>query len=395
MKKKWIAINLLLLVTTIMLGRHLRHAVDDYKQKNNVDEIRLLRDDRPATAAERSLPPQAQPRIYNPTDFSVVMEKMVFSENRRSDQENAAEAAQLQKPEAPPLAQKPILVGTIISDKEKLAFIADPASAQRSAQPSGQDSIQGIAQAIRQGDIQGIVQAVQQGDIQEIAQAMRQGGMQDIAQAMGGPAGAMPMIAQALGGRDGMQQLAQAIGGRDGMQQLAQAFMGGGMQQAMQSARGGGQVFTGSQRSSRQTVQRSGLRVQVKRINDVYQGYTITQINTDNIVLESGSRKEIIPLYEGSKQPRPGKTAIKATQVVTLGQAAGTTTASAAQGAGYQQRPGGQPNAQQTPAARAASTQGTGTMPQRGATPQAQPGPPGPAGQNMMRTPFGDVAMPN
>ena len=40
-----------------------------------------------------------------------------------------------------------------------------------------------------------------------------------------------------------------------------------------------------------------GRRAEIKRVGDVYQGYAITDIAPDHIVLESGSQKEIIPLH--------------------------------------------------------------------------------------------------
>lgn len=60
-------------------------------------------------------------------------------------------------------------------------------------------------------------------------------------------------------------------------------------------------------------------RAQIKRIGDVYQGYTITEITPERIVLESGTRKEIIPLHEGSKRGPQGKTPILSTRVVPIG----------------------------------------------------------------------------
>ena len=60
-------------------------------------------------------------------------------------------------------------------------------------------------------------------------------------------------------------------------------------------------------------------RSQTKRIGDVYRGYTITDIAPNRIVLESGARKEIIPLHEGSKRQQAGKTPILSTRVVSIG----------------------------------------------------------------------------
>lgn len=60
-------------------------------------------------------------------------------------------------------------------------------------------------------------------------------------------------------------------------------------------------------------------KAEIKRIGDVFQGHTITDIAPDHIVLESGSRKEIIPLHEGSKQNSNGRTPILSTRVVSFG----------------------------------------------------------------------------
>ncbi len=65
--------------------------------------------------------------------------------------------------------------------------------------------------------------------------------------------------------------------------------------------------------------QNRSRRAQIKRVGDVYQGFTITEITPDSIVLESGIRKEVIPLHEGSKGVQAGKTPILSTRVVSLG----------------------------------------------------------------------------
>ncbi len=68
----------------------------------------------------------------------------------------------------------------------------------------------------------------------------------------------------------------------------------------------------------RNSSQGRGGRAEIKRIGDVCQGYTITDIAPDHIVLESGSQKEIIPLHEGSKQNSGGRTPILSTRVVSF-----------------------------------------------------------------------------
>jgi hypothetical protein len=413
MAKKWIALNLLLLVITVLFGRHVYSSIYDFEYKTNQDSAKLMRDDKPAKAPDKVLPTPDPPKTYNFGEFSTIVEKTVFSANRNNLEENTPDAEKTLKPEIPPLAQKPILVGTILSDNRRVALIMDPATAQRGnqgvAQAVRQGDIQGIAQAIRQGDIQGIVQAFTQGDMPGIAQAFNQGGgMPGLMQALG--PGDMQGLAQAFTQGGGMQGLMQAINPGD-MQGLAQAFsqgggmqglrQGGGMQGLAQAlSQGGGlqglaQTFR--QRDNPVVAQSTSRRVQTKRVGDTYQGYTITYIDAEEIVLESGSRKEIIPLHEGSKQPAIGKTAIQPTRVVSIGNSTGTTAAtSPARGTGS--RPTGtQPNAQPTQGRSGANQGNASTQP--GATPQQQrpfnPMGTTPTGQNPIRTPFGDIILAN
>jgi hypothetical protein len=69
----------------------------------------------------------------------------------------------------------------------------------------------------------------------------------------------------------------------------------------------------------RESSQGRSSRAEIKRIGDVYQGYAITEIAPDHIVLESGSQKEIIPLHEGSKNVAGGRTPILSTRIVSFG----------------------------------------------------------------------------
>lgn len=155
-------------------------------------------------------------------------------------------------------------------------------------------------------------------------------------------------------------------------------------------------------------------RAQVRRIGDVYQGYTITEILKDRIVLQSGNRKEVIPLHEGTKRAAPGKTAIVATRVVPIGASSGSSGVTVARGSapppartvvsstttvtGQPQPAGVQPAAapartgQQTPAGRG-TTAGRSTS----TAPSAQPSP-SPSGSEggtrTIRTPFGTFVRP-
>jgi hypothetical protein len=158
----------------------------------------------------------------------------------------------------------------------------------------------------------------------------------------------------------------------------------------------------------------AGRRTQTKRVGDVYQGYTIVDITPTQIVMQNGTRREIIPLFDLTKQKtQGGKTPIIASRVVRFGGggagAAGTTTPATSNVAVAGRAAGA------TPAAAVTTVIGGSTQPQPGQTaanPAAMaPGPQGarptPAGQpqpprtwneltddqgrRIIRTPFGDI----
>lgn len=153
-------------------------------------------------------------------------------------------------------------------------------------------------------------------------------------------------------------------------------------------------------------VRDAGRRAQIKRIGDVYQGYTIKEIAEDRIILESGTRKEIILLRDGAKRTQQGKTPILSTRVVAFGAGASSggtpvTTLSGAPIPGGAQRgaavsigsapPSPQPST--TPGSvQAAAPARTGQT----STQQSQPPPTNPAAAptRIIRTPFGDIVRP-
>jgi hypothetical protein len=147
-------------------------------------------------------------------------------------------------------------------------------------------------------------------------------------------------------------------------------------------------------------------RAQVRRVGDVYHGYTITEIAADHIVLESGTRKEIIPLHEGSKRAQGGKTPIMSTRVVSFGGSgiSGGTPVNIASGSPGSGRtvvsPVGSPattNVNQTVVNSTAAATQQRNVPAATptTTPQPQPTAPGvrtdAQGRRVVRTPFGDI----
>jgi len=153
---------------------------------------------------------------------------------------------------------------------------------------------------------------------------------------------------------------------------------------------------------------RPGRRSSLKQVGDIYQGFTITDITRDQMVLEFGSRREVIPLYDGSKHSgQTGKTPILATRVVNFGSAgpgtgvAATVVASAGAAA---------PRATAAPGGPTSTAIGGSTPARPGAQPPETrpaspvnrqiPGEAQPAtwnerideqGRRVIRTPFGDI----
>jgi len=145
-----------------------------------------------------------------------------------------------------------------------------------------------------------------------------------------------------------------------------------------------------------------------KRPGDVYQGYVITDITESQMVLESNGRREIIPLFNGSKHTaQAGKTPIMATRVVSFGAGGASTAAAPAVvtggGSGAAARPSGSGGA----SVAIGSPRPAGQPAQQTQQPpavQTQPVRPGvptntnvdSQGRTVIRTPFGDypVATP-
>jgi hypothetical protein len=281
MTKKWIAINLLLLTMAALLGWRLRLSIVQFGAENNLSKIQPAADLKKTMLQEKLVLKPIPVRNYNPAEFAVIPEKNLFTDSRSKEEK----VENLVPPEPPPLAQKPILIGVTITDKERTASIIDPA-----AQPSPNER---------------------------------------------------------------------------------------------------------------------GRRGQFKKIGDVYQGYTITEILPDRIVLESGTRKEVIPLREGSKRPQGGKTPILSTRIVPFGaggasggtivNVAGSTPGAAPQRtavAPIGSPAGSQPATVIQTAPPARSTAGQPAAQQ--AQPAAQPSPAGDYSgpTRIIKTPFGDIVRP-
>ncbi len=191
MIKKWIAVNLALLMMACLLGWQLKVSVDRFNAVNDLAKLQPVKDVKQKLTLEGGMPPLKPPSQYNVAEFAAVPEKNVFSPTRAREEKEVVAAV----PETPPLQQKPILVGIALAGDQRMASIIDP-------------------------------------------------------------------------------------------------------------------TVTGG----------AARKTQTKRVGDVYQGYTITDITDSQMVLESGTRREVIPLHDGTKRTgQAGKTPILATRIVNFG----------------------------------------------------------------------------
>jgi hypothetical protein len=266
MTKKWIAINLLLLVITGLLGWQVRVSILRFNAENDLGKIQSVRDLKKNLIQDKPLPGLPQAKIYLPQDFAVISDKNLFADSRIKEVPESIAPP----PEIPPLVQKPILVGITIIDNQRKALIIDPL---------------------------------------------------------------VP-------------------------------------------------------------VQDKNRRIKTQRIGDVYQGYTITGIDRDRIILESGTRKEIIPLREGSKKAQAGKTPILSTRVVSFGGGvSGGAPVVTPRSAVIPVAASGQPGTAQS-----TQPQGRQTAPssiqQPGQPAAQQPSAPAPPGMRIIRTPWGNITQP-
>jgi len=121
MAKKWIAINLVLLLGAGLLGWRLVGSVQSFEVANDVTKIVP---EKQKAALEGGLPPLQQPKNRSEAEFAVISTQNLFAESRKL--EDPAEVSA--PPEAPPLDLKPILRGVIIAGSDRKAMIIDPSS---------------------------------------------------------------------------------------------------------------------------------------------------------------------------------------------------------------------------------------------------------------------------
>ena len=123
MTKKWIFLNVALLLVSALLAWYLRDAISEFRVNNDIAKIQPGRDLKKATGVE-ALPPIKPARRYEPAEYQAIAAQNLFTETRAK--EDKTEGAQVQ--EAPPLTVKPVLVGVTLTGSQRMALIVDPST---------------------------------------------------------------------------------------------------------------------------------------------------------------------------------------------------------------------------------------------------------------------------
>ncbi len=124
MTKKWIGINLLLLVLVAIAGRQLYVSVQQFKAENDLSKIQPDRTLSQKIAQETILPTPPVDIRYDASDFAVIPEKNIFLESRRREGSSDTPVPT----GTMPASQKPTLVGVILTETQKIASILEPRS---------------------------------------------------------------------------------------------------------------------------------------------------------------------------------------------------------------------------------------------------------------------------
>jgi hypothetical protein len=127
MTKKWIAINLMLLVATVLLGRQLYVSALLFKQENSPANITRVQSGKKG-AVDPGLP-QVQPvKKFGDAEYAVIPAGNLFTETRRPEEKTEAPAPE----PARRLDIPPVLVGIMISGSQRQAMVVDTAATSAS-----------------------------------------------------------------------------------------------------------------------------------------------------------------------------------------------------------------------------------------------------------------------
>jgi hypothetical protein len=124
MTKKWIAVNLMLMLCAGLLGWQLQVSVKRFKADNDLATIQPAKK---KSVPDSGLPPLPPPRKYGEPEFAAIYAQNLFAESRKLE-ENVDTSQQ--PPTKPPPNPPPVLVGVIIAGSQRLALINDPSASR-------------------------------------------------------------------------------------------------------------------------------------------------------------------------------------------------------------------------------------------------------------------------
>ena len=131
MANKWIALNILLLIATVAVGRELYQRYEQFKAINDPARIESFSTENQAAAkaAPGASTDASMERMINTgADYFIISEKTLFSDLRGNDEGSVPTVA----PKVAPLPNpKPVLVGVTVVDGEYTASVMNQATAQQ------------------------------------------------------------------------------------------------------------------------------------------------------------------------------------------------------------------------------------------------------------------------
>jgi hypothetical protein len=123
MTKRWIAINLVLLAATVLLGRQLYVTALLFKQQNNPANIARVQPAKKGAAETGLQQPQPVSKV-NEAEFAIIPGANLFTEARKPEEKEQAPAPEPVRR----LDNPPILVGITAVGNRRVALISDPAA---------------------------------------------------------------------------------------------------------------------------------------------------------------------------------------------------------------------------------------------------------------------------
>lgn len=131
MANKWIALNLLLLITAVVMGRELYQQYEQFKAKNDPSKIEAVSSENSAaakSATESSAGISTETPTNTDSDYSVISEKTLFTELRGRNEDEVAIEAPKPKPLPKP---HPVLVGTSMIGGQYTASVINQQAQQQ------------------------------------------------------------------------------------------------------------------------------------------------------------------------------------------------------------------------------------------------------------------------